>query len=279
MKQFILEHKVASFFVLTFFISWIGILLVSLQTGIPASENDFNQLLPVAMIPYLLGPGIASLVLTLVIDGKKGLKRILKKLVHWKFEPKWYVISVLILPVLSICVLFFLSRFSDDFIPDIITSEDKATLILSGLIYGIIGGGFLEEFGWSGFVVPELRKKYSILTTGLILGFFWGAWHFLPTIWGSGNESGELLLSVFLPGFFFHYAGLIPFRIIMVWVLDNTQSLLAPIIMHATLTAFLFFILNISKFGSPLFIYYVFLAAGFWVIVIYLILKLRIHKG
>ncbi|RKN83544.1 CPBP family intramembrane glutamic endopeptidase [Ulvibacterium marinum] len=48
------------------------------------------------------------------------------------------------------------------------------------MIYGIIGGGLLEELGWSGYVTPKLREKYSVVKTGLIIGVFWGAWHFLP---------------------------------------------------------------------------------------------------
>ena len=36
---------------------------------------------------------------------------------------------------------------------------------------------FFEELGWTGFAVPELRKRYGILTTGLIVGLLWGVWH------------------------------------------------------------------------------------------------------
>lgn len=276
MKKFIVQNRVTSYFICTFLVSWIGILLLALQTGIPATEKDFNRLLPIAMIPYLLGPCIVSLALTAIIDGKKGIKELLKYLTNWKFKPIWYMISFITLPILSVFILFLLSRFSDDFIPDILTTDNKFNLILIGLVYGIIGGGILEELGWSGFAVPKLRQKYSILKTGIIVGLFWGVWHFLPVIWGCGDESGKLMLSMFLPGLFFHYAGLIPFRIIMVWVLDSTKSLLGAIIMHATLTAFTFFILNISKFGIPLFIYYTCLAASFWIIVAYLILKKEI---
>ena len=230
------------------------------------------------MTPYLLGPCIVGLVLTALLDGKKGIKQLFKKLTHWRFKPKWYALCALLLPLLAMLILWFLSRFSNDYIPDILTADNKLNLVVSGLVYGIIGGGLFEELGWSGFVVPRLRQRYSVFKTGLIVGFFWGAWHFLPILWGCGDASGSLQLSMFLPGFFFHYAGLIPFRIIMVWILEQTKSLLGPIIMHATLTAFLFFIFNISKFGVPLFIYYACLALAFWMIVIYLIRKKGIHK-
>lgn len=48
---------------------------------------------------------------------------------------------------------------------------------------------------------------------------------------------------------------------------DRTNSILLPLIMHATLTTSAFFILNISKTGFSLFIYYLILAISLWVIV------------
>jgi len=48
------------FFILTFLISWSGVLIVASQTGIPATKEQFDKLLLLAMIPYLFGPIIAS---------------------------------------------------------------------------------------------------------------------------------------------------------------------------------------------------------------------------
>ncbi|HOV15368.1 MAG TPA: CPBP family intramembrane metalloprotease, partial [Spirochaetota bacterium] len=125
-----------------------------------------------------------------------------------------------------------------------------------------------EEIGWTGFAIPELRKRFSILSTGLLLGTLWGAWHFLPVFFGCGDISGKFDFQLFYPGLFFHYAGLIPFRILMTWLYDRTDSILLPWIMHATLTSCTFFILNISKTGFPLFIYYVALSLTLWIIVL-----------
>lgn len=267
MREYIKNNPVTLFFFLTFIISWSGILLVASQTGIPATSEQFNKLLPIAMAPYLLGPSIASFITIALTKGKKGFKELFRNLLKWRLKSSIYLIAIFTIPVLSIISLFILYQFSDAYIPDIFTTNDKTTLILTGLIYGIIGGGFLEELGWTGFATPKLREKYGVLKTGLIIGTLWGAWHFLPVIWGSGDSSGNLVLSKFLPGLFFHYAGLIAIRILMVWLYDKSSSLIPLIIMHATLTAFTFFIFNISQIGLPLFIYYALLAIGFWVLV------------
>jgi len=254
-------------FILTFLISWSGVLIVASQTGIPATPERFEKLLPLAMLPYLFGPSIASFILISSTKGKDGFKNLFRILSNWRLKTSFYLIAIFTIPLLSALSLLILSQFSDVYTPDIMTTENKIHLVLSGMIYGIIGGGLLEELGWMGFAVPKLRERYSIFKTGIIVGFLWGAWHFLPVIWGCGDSDGNLILSKFLPGFFFHYAGLIPMRILMVWLYDKSSSLIPPMIIHATLTAFLFFILNIAHVGMVLFNYYLLIALGLWIIV------------
>ncbi|TXN34309.1 CPBP family intramembrane metalloprotease [Flagellimonas hymeniacidonis] len=238
MREYIKNSPVTLFFLLTFIISWGGILIVPYQTGIPATARQFDKLLPISMIPFLLGPSIAGFIMIGLTKGKKGVSELFKKLLKWCLGSSIYLIALFIIPTFSIISLLILYQFSEVYIPDIVTKDDKTTLILSGLIYGIIVGGLLEELGWSGYAIPKLREKYSVLKTGLIIGIFWGAWHFLPIFSGSGDSSGNLVLSTFLPGLFFHYAGLIPVRILIVWLYDRSLSLIPPIILHATLTAF-----------------------------------------
>lgn len=267
MRDYIKNNPVTLFFILTLLISWSGILIVANQTGIPASTDQFDKLLPIAMIPYLLGPSIAGFIMIGITKGKEGFSALFRKLFKWRLGSSTYLIAIGTVPIISFISLFILYQFSEVYIPDIVTTTDKIPLILSGLIYGILGGGLLEELGWSGYATPKLREKYSVLKTGLIIGAFWGAWHFLPVFWGSGDSSGNLVLSKFLPGLFFHYAGLIPVRILIVRLYDRSLSLIPPILLHATLTAFTFFIFNISEVGVSLFIYYALLATLFWVVV------------
>ena len=91
----------------------------------------------------------------------------------------------------------------------------------------------LEELGWTGFVMPRLRQRYGVLTTGLIMGVLWGAWHF-PLFSGSARVSG-LSPSFFLAVLLFSW--LPAFRVLMVWVYDRTGSLLLVMLMHAPLAA------------------------------------------
>ncbi|MDP2857986.1 MAG: CPBP family intramembrane metalloprotease [Bacillota bacterium] len=103
-----------------------------------------------------------------------------------------------------------------------------------GIAAGLIGG-FLEELGWTGFAIPKLRRRYSVLTTGLILGSLWEAWHFLINFWSSGDSSGALSVDLLLHSLFFSVGILPAYRVLMVWVYDHTGSLLVAILMHTSL--------------------------------------------
>ena len=52
---------------------------------------------------------------------------------------------------------FALSISSPEFLPRILTSNEKAALLLFGIGWGLVGG-LLEELGWTGFTVPTLLR-------------------------------------------------------------------------------------------------------------------------
>jgi membrane protease YdiL (CAAX protease family) len=130
--------------------------------------------------------------------------------------------------------LLALSLSSTEFLPTILTTSDLASLLLIGIVAGLMVG-ILEELGWTGFAIPRMRLRYGVLSTGLIVGLLWGAWHFPPFFWGSGTTSGVVPVALFLPALLFTW--LPAFRVLMVWVYDRTESLLVAMLMHASLVA------------------------------------------
>jgi len=89
-------------------------------------------------------------------------------------------------------MLFVLSLTSPAFLATIVTTEDKAGLLLSGIVLGLVVC-FFKKLGWTGFVVPKLRKRYGIFATGLTMDLLWGAWH-LSLFSGSAGSSDALAL-------------------------------------------------------------------------------------
>ena len=167
---------------------------------------------------------------------------------------------------MNAAVLFGLSLYSPDFVPGLLTTEDKLGLLIFGLGWGLVGGGLLEELGWTGFAVPTLRRRYSALTTGLIVGLLWGTWHVLIAVWASRGLAGEASLTGFVAGFLaFYFVALPAYRVLMVWLYDHTASLLLAMLMHAVLSASTIVLQPLSAHGQ--FTWNFLLGAALWAVV------------
>ena len=216
-KAFITRHSVLTYYALTFALSWGSVLIVVGPGGILGTKELSEALLPFVYLAMLIGPSVAGILLTGLVDGRAGFREFLSRLLRWRVGARWYAVALLTTPLLAASVLFALLLTSPVFLPGIFASDDKASLLLSGIAVGLVAGIF-EELGWTGFATPGLRLRYGVLTTGLIVGVLWGAWHFLVAFWGSGNFSGAFSLPLFLPQFLF-YVGVLPaYRVLMVWV-------------------------------------------------------------
>jgi membrane protease YdiL (CAAX protease family) len=259
---FIKRHPVPAYFALAFAISWGGILMVLGPGGFTGTTQPTDVLLPFVYLAMCAGPSIAGILLTGLVDGKAGFRELLSRLLRWRVGAGWYVVALLTAPLVITGVLLALSLTSPGFVPGIFASDDKATLLLSGLAGGLMAA-FFEELGWTGFAVPGLRQRYSVLTTGLIVGLLWGAWHF--PLFSGGDLSGALPLVVFLPVQLFSF--LPAFRVLMVWVYDRTGSLLAAMIMHVSLTASTLILQPLEVAGVGALTFDLVLAAALWVVV------------
>jgi pimeloyl-ACP methyl ester carboxylesterase len=118
----------------------------------------------------------------------------------------------------------------------LLIADNKAAVVFGGL--GAAVTTILEEIGWTGFVVPRMRRRYSVPMTGVIVGVMWGLWHFLQQVFVSGTYAGSIPLLLFLMlSVFAAVANLTAYRVLMVWVYDRTDSLPVTTLMHGMLTA------------------------------------------
>jgi membrane protease YdiL (CAAX protease family) len=231
-RTFITNHPVLTYCILTFGISWGGGLVVLGPGGILGIRQPSEAEFLFAILAGIAGPSVAGLLLTWLFDGRTGLLNLRSRLFKWRVGAGWYAAAFLTGPLIASAAIFALSLADSEYLPGILVSDHKVSLLLIGIAVGL-AAGFFEELGWTGFAIPRLRRRYSILKTGVIVGVLWGAWH-LPLFSGKGSPSGvpiALYLSVLLFSF------LPPFRVLMVWVYDRTASLLVVVILHAGLSA------------------------------------------
>ena len=261
-KKFTQGRPVLTYFILTFVFTWGCMALAVYPGGFPISDEQFETTGALVYVAMLVGPAGASILLTGLLYGKAGFRTLLSRLIQWRVSIRWYAVALLTAPLLITTVLLGLSLISSEFQPALFASNNKAAVILSSIAAGLAVGLF-EELGWTGFAVPRLKRRYSVLTTGLIVGLVWGAWHF-PPFWKSDTFSAALPLILLLGQLF---SWLPPYRVLMVWVYDRTESLLVVILMHASLMGSLNALVPADLTGKALLTWIFAWAAALWIIV------------
>jgi membrane protease YdiL (CAAX protease family) len=267
-KAFIKRHPVLTYYALTFAISWGAIFTLIGSRGIPITKEQFDRVLPVAIVAMLGGPSVAGILLTGLADGRAGFRELGSRLLKWQVGGHWYAVALLAGPLVPAVSLVALSVIAPGFPPSIFATDDKVPLLLMGIISGVMVG-ICEELGWTGFALPRLRLRYNILTTGLMMGALWGVWHIAShAVLASGVYSSPLspVLYVIARGLALLFGPLLAFRVLMTWVYDRTGSLLVAMLMHSSYTASTIILEPLATSGVPLLICDLVSAATIWAV-------------
>ncbi|MGA9718040.1 MAG: CPBP family intramembrane glutamic endopeptidase [Acidobacteriaceae bacterium] len=219
---FIRRHPVVSYFALTFTLSWIAAFLVAAPRLV--HHQPLPKITGILMFPaMLLGPSLAGIVLTRLVDGKAGLRDLFSRMGRLRFPAAWYL-GLLIPPMLVLTVLLAMAVW--------ISPAYAPNLFLIGILFGL-PAGFLEEIGWTGFAFPKMRSERRWLGPSIVLGLLWSAWH-LPVINFLGTASPHG--SYWLPFFLAFALAMTAMRVLIAWLYTNTRSVLLVQLMHVSST-------------------------------------------
>lgn len=247
------------YFILTFAISWGGILWAVGFGGL-GDTAALEANLPIIYAATLAGPTVAGLLMIALVGGRDGLRGLLGRLVRWRVSARWYAVALLAAPVAALIALLVLALPASDFRAPLLDAEAKAATIFGALMAGLVVGLF-EEIGWTGFATPRLRRQHGMATTGIMVGLAWGAWHF-PLFWENDTFAAAVPLALLLVRLF---SWLPPYRVLIVWVHDHTDSLLVVVLMHMSLVATQFLLAPVALVGVNLLIWLLAWAAVLWV--------------
>ncbi|MCE7744748.1 MAG: CPBP family intramembrane metalloprotease [Candidatus Heimdallarchaeota archaeon] len=211
------------FFVITFVWSWVLFLPNVLNSyGIIALPTWSTQVFSGFAI---FGPLVAALIVTGIAQGGKGIVALLKKGIKADFNKKWLLPIFLLFPILAgIAFGIIIPIFGYS----IETGYYNWGLVIGVVLIGFFVGGPLgEEFGWRGYALDPLQKRFGGLGASLILGFIWGVWH-LPLHFITGTTQQ------FIPIWAFILLQMV-LSVFYTWIYNNTGgSVLAVILLHWT---------------------------------------------
>jgi uncharacterized protein len=206
-RGWIARHDLTVFFVLAFLFSWYP-WVIGLVRGRVSGPNP-------------LGPLIAALIVTAVVEGRSGLRTLLGRIVRARIGWRSYAL-VFGLPIVLCGAAFgVMAAIGQPFSwpPSTAWRELPERF---GFIFLFIGLG--EEPGWRGFALPRLQKKHSPLVASLILAPIWALWH-LPLM---GNEFAPAIIPAFL-------ISLLGGTLIQTWLFNRSKgSVFAQMLFHAT---------------------------------------------
>lgn len=260
-RSFVRDHPVLCYYIITFVISWGGFVLAAGPGGLSSPNWMAAPSFPFMVGAMLAGPTIAGLSMIGVTSGRAGLRELGSRLLKWRVGVVWYLVALLVAPVLSLIALRALGLTSPIF-----TAEDKALVLVPGIVAGMTV--IFEETGWTGFAIPRFRLHRSILGTGLIVGILWGVWHLLQQVFIIGTYAAEIPVPLYFAVAIFNaVAGLTAYRVLLVWVYDHTGSLLVVTLMHASLTACNIFIFTPEATGLKFLAFGLLFAALQWLLV------------
>ncbi|CAM3307732.1 CPBP family intramembrane glutamic endopeptidase [Aequorivita lipolytica] len=189
------------FFLITFFWSWV--LWSPFVLGNFKIISISDKLLSFSTMPIIIlgafGPLAGALFALRKGQGDKGSTvKYLRSFLDLHLGWKGYIFPLVILGSSTFIAWFLPELFGEKRLPMLLPS---VWVFVPYLLMMIFLGGGQEEFGWRGYALPLLEKRFGIWYANIILGVIWACWH-LPLwfITGSSqtymNFGGFILLLV-----------------------------------------------------------------------------------
>ena len=235
-------HPVASFFLLTYAITW--------AIDAPVLLFDMSPSWTAWSLFTLgaLGPFLAAVVV-LRASGQ-SVREWLQPRLRWRVPLRWYV-AVVTIPVVFLALgtaMYALLGYPVDLGVLDLGAVFYLTLPLFVVFEAIVGGG-KEELGWRGFALPRLQARYGAAASGVLVGIAWAFWH-LPMFFTTAAPHGtwplgqQVLWGVSVVGF----------SVVLTWLYNETGSVWIAMLGHGAINIMSGLVpIDASVVGTPIY--------------------------
>ncbi len=206
MRELIRQRPILTFYILAF---TIGLMVTLIRLTDPMAFHDFFVYVgrenihpnifsafapsldkPVLFTGYLFpaAPTIAALIIVIAGWGVPGLKNLLNRFRPWSNDIPWQrglsIYGITMVIFFALLAVFF-SEVHQNGSPNSFSTlleryGNHSFIVFSFLMIApfLNHGALFEELGWRGYMQSELLDRYSPLKAVILIGIFWGLWHF-----------------------------------------------------------------------------------------------------
>ncbi len=231
LSAWVARHPLFSYFFWSFAGTWLLFGPISLSARglgwLPIDLGDALTLILFLGATYT-GPFLSAILVTALMDGRKGVRALLARIVRWRVGVVWYLIPFLGYPIVTLAGVAALAG------PGVLSAlPQRWPLLFSLYIPNILIGFFIptlgEETGWRGFALPRLQASHGPLVGTLILGAMHALWH-LPAYF----VRGLILPNGFeWNGFLGNSLAVVALTFVWTWLFNNSRgSILLATFVH-----------------------------------------------
>jgi uncharacterized protein len=218
--SFIARHPVVTFFL------WFYTVGQALVFA-PVIANAYGHAWPMqwfVIASTLIGLLLPALLITWLVDGGPGLRRLWQRVVRLRVGLGWYALALLGIPLVAAGFTVLIEGWP--------TSASASTLLgalwphfLLPFLVTFVPNNWWEEVAWMGFVQARLQSWRGPVVAALISGPLFALQH-IALVVGNSVVVAAVLMAVTM-------VLAIPFRFLTGWIYNRTGSLFLVGLLHA----------------------------------------------
>jgi uncharacterized protein len=196
--SWIKEHRLVTFFVLSYVLSWWAWLLYGLGVW---PEQTF----------FAIGSLLAAIIVIALAEGRPGFRDLGARIIRWRVAWYWYVVAI----GFPLAVRFVSAMVNAG--PGGAPAPEWTELAWSSFAMAFLvrlvnpmDGPMGEEPGWRGFALPRMQARTSPLASAVILGVLVAGWHLPLVFFGDLGPIGlvsTFAITIFYAWLFNHARG------------------------------------------------------------------------
>src|SRR6266568_2998513 len=216
--RWVRQHPILVFLAWFFPVGWAIAFIPQIAMATAGTDLPIE---PFIILSTWFGLLLPVVVIVRLVDGAAGLQRLRQQITRVRANPGWYALGLVLVPALTLALA--IATFG---LPNVTPATWLNAIVVGFLLQTVVGfatTNLWEEVAWIGFVQARLQTRYGVLLAVLITAVLFALQH-VPLFVGQS-------MGFVIPVAFFVLT--IPFRALMAWIYNRTDSLFVVGLVHA----------------------------------------------